>query len=227
MTFGVGDRLAIQSQLQFTLDSFVFGQEIARIGFSRTPGGDIEHGFAMSWTNGRFQPSEQAGTIRFFPDMNDSGFRDFTAFFDDANSIGVQGRFAGLQNTGGLFEDRTSNPFLVTYEVEYLGEVDQVGENVWEPRELSITDQVTNATFFYDFSFQVPQTIQFDGTNAFLGQELASNGRSSNALNVTSEFLGIRYLGNPVAIAVPEPGAFISLAIFCGAISFRRKKSSC
>ncbi|TWT79702.1 hypothetical protein CA13_11090 [Planctomycetes bacterium CA13] len=223
MTFGVGDRINVQTQLQFTLGTFSFGQEIARIGFSRTPAGKIEHGFAMSWNEGRTQPSEQAGTIRFFPDMNDSGFRDYPFSNDDANSIGVQGRYAGLRNSVSGTDDLTSNPFLINYEVEYLGEVESVGDNVWEPRRLEITDQVSNATFYYDFGFQLPQTIQFDGTNAFLGQELASNGRSSNGLIVTSDSLNILYRGNPMAIAVPEPGSFLCLALVFGAICLRRK----
>ncbi|TWT54356.1 hypothetical protein Pla22_20030 [Rubripirellula amarantea] len=224
-TFGVGDHIILQTQLLFTLDTFNFGQEIARVGFSRTPGGEIEHGFAMAWTESLGQPMEQAGAIRFFPDMNDSGFRDYAFVSDFYNSISVEGRYAGLQDTVGGTDDLTSNPFLVNYEVEYLGEVDFVGDHVWQPQRLEITDQVTNATFFYDFSTQLPQMFEFDGTNAFVGFELASNGRSSNGLTVSSEFLGIQYRGTPVSTAVPEPNALIFLACVLGAFCLRRKGS--
>ncbi|MCS7466738.1 hypothetical protein NZK35_08795 [Stieleria sp. ICT_E10.1] len=210
--FGVGDRIEIRAQLRFDLSGSLSTQEIARFGFSRdASSGVIEQGFGVAWDEGFSQPSEQRGHIRFFPDFNDFILADGAAPRNVNNSFQIQGRFAGLGAN-----DRESNPFDITYAARHTG------GDLWNVETLSITDQFTNATFFYDFSFQQPQTFQFDGQNAVLGQDLVVQGRSSNAVTATSDFISFSYQGTPVS-AVPEPALPGLILAITGALYLQRR----
>ncbi|WP_146457493.1 PEP-CTERM sorting domain-containing protein [Rubripirellula tenax] len=204
-SFGVGDRISIQTQLQFTLPGAAFAQEVARFGFSDSAGGGLQSGFGVVWDRGITQPDNESGFVRFFPDFNDYVLVDDVRPVNQANSFSIEGRYVGLDvfDTRGNGADLRSNPFEIDYTAE------KTGSNEWSVIDLTIRDLQSRATFFYDRNVQPTQTFSFAGSNAFFGQRMGVQGRDGAALNPTSEFVTFSH----TSAAVPEPGTIWIVAI--------------
>ncbi len=195
-TFRVGDQISISTQVQFTVVGGGFAQELARFGFSGqlvTSGSPtpLEQGFGVVWDSGLSQDLGDSGTVRFFPDFNDYVLVDDIRPVNVNNSFSILGKYVGLDMPNG---DSRSNPFEIQYTAE------KVGATQWDVVSLLIQDKVTMANFYYDLNVQPLQSFDFSRSNAFFGQRINVQGRSSSANIVTSEFVSVNF-----DHAVPEP----------------------
>jgi hypothetical protein len=169
--FNVGDAIGITVDYQFTLPSFGnFGA--AQFGIKNTDASTApQQGFKVEYND------FSTGTVKFFPDRNDSA---------NGDGLLVSASLLGIDNTAAdLISDRMRISWYAAY----------AGGSSWTVTGLSVLNLDTSFAYTYTGP---TQTFTYSAGDAFYTQQLALNGNAgfTGTLDAVSLELNV----------VPEPG---------------------